>query len=88
MASVYENKKNKQRDAAEGKADFGRLSTCLLPAFALKYHFTLEIQELCCSGHVEKVREESPELQPAVINNQPQNMSALDLFLLFEVRTC
>ncbi len=29
-----------------------------------------------------------PELQPAMINNQAQNMSALDLFLLFEVRTC
>lgn len=29
-----------------------------------------------------------PELQPVMINNQPQNMAALDLFLLFEVRTC
>lgn len=28
MDSVYENKKNKQLNAVEGKADFGRSSTC------------------------------------------------------------
>lgn len=31
---------------------------------------------------------EALELQPTVINNQPQNMSALDLFLLFDVWIC
>lgn len=44
MDSVYENKKNKLLKAAEGKADFERSSTCVLPTSALKPDFSLEIQ--------------------------------------------
>jgi len=84
--SVYESRKNKQLNAAEGKA------ACCPPLPPL-LHFSPEIQTgwmLCCSLQVGAVgvAYQAAELQPAIINNQPQNMSGLDLFVLFEVQTC
>lgn len=88
--AVYEGKKNKHPNAAEGKADFGR-PTCQ----PLSSSFTFPLEKPDCLDPVpqwscgsSQRRHEALELQPAMINNQPQNMSGFDLFLQVDVGTC
>ena len=80
---VYESKKNKQLNSGPGKA-----AGCQ----PLPWRFTHRWRPrpdwmLHCSGHVGAAHKVH-ELQTAIINNRLQNMSALDLFVLFEVQTC
>lgn len=79
--SVCESQKNKQQ---RGKADVGG-PTCSLTASEAS-RFPGNPEPLMWEQPESHPR--GPELQPAIINKQPQNMSALDLFLPFEVRTC
>lgn len=81
--SVCESQKNKQQ---RGKADVG--GTNILAASLWSITFPWKSRATGWMWEQPESHPRGPELQPALINNQPQNMSALDLFLPFEVWTC
>lgn len=76
LDSVYENKTNKQLSAEEEERNKADVEGSWTPPPPRGPEASLSPWKATRAGSSQRVTTKGPELQPAMINNQPQNMSA------------